>query len=141
MRYGILKSSAVLALACAAGLTLGGCNRDYDNDGDADATTDQYGDTSGTGTTTEQPGGVLDMDKGADDSAIKDAVQAQLRNDARFEKVDIDIDDGVVTIDGTVANQADLDHVTQIVRQTPGVRDVKLDVDVETSAQDDLAPR
>jgi osmotically-inducible protein OsmY len=112
----------LLALACAASLAVFGCNRDYESDND-DTATDQYGDTTGTG--------VLPMDAGADDSAIKDSVQAQLRNDPRFEDVDIDVDDGIVTIDGKVASQADLDAVQMLVRQAQGVRDVKLNVQIE----------
>lgn len=134
MRYGFLKHSTLLALACAAGLTVYGCNRDYEADNDDGTATDQYGDTAGTGTGTDA--GVLPTDKGADDSAIKDQVVAQLRNDPRFGDVDIDIDDGVVTIDGKVSSDADLAAVEQLVRQTPGVRDVKLDVQVETPGGD-----
>lgn len=130
MRHGFLRHTTLLALACAAGLTVYGCNRDYESEDD-NATNDQYSDT-GTGTGT----GALPMDKGANDSAIKDKVEAQLRNDPRFGDVDIDIDDGVVSIDGKVKSQEDLDAVTQIVRQTPGVRDVHLEVTVESNNPD-----
>ena len=133
MRHGFLRHSALLALVCAAGLTVYGCNRDYESDQNEAGAIDQYGDTSGTGTDT----GVLPMDKGADDSAIKDRVQVQLRNDARFKDVDIDIDDGIVTIDGQVANEADLDAVKQLVMQTEGVRDVKLAVKIQSSMDKD----
>jgi osmotically-inducible protein OsmY len=128
MRQGLPRFAPVLALVCAGGLTLYGCNRDYESDRD-DTTTDQYGDTAGTGT----DAGALPMDKGADDSGIKDRVQAQLHNDARFKDVDIDIDDGIVTIDGQVANEADLEAVKQLVMQTQGVRDVKLNVQIDSS--------
>lgn len=127
MRHGFLRHTTLLAVACAAGLTVYGCNRDYENK-DSNATNDQSSDT-GTGTGT----GVLPMDKGADDSAIKDRVEAQVRNDPRFGDVDIDIDNGVVTIDGKVKSQEDLSAVEQMVRQTQGVRDVKLTVKVETN--------
>jgi osmotically-inducible protein OsmY len=76
------------------------------------------------------------MDKGADDSAIKDRVVMQLRDDPRFGDVDIDIDDGVVTIDGKVSSQADLDAVKQIVLNTQGVRDVHLEIEVESNNPD-----
>jgi osmotically-inducible protein OsmY len=135
MRQGFLKHSALLALVCAAGLTLYGCNRDYESDQDEAGATDQYGDTGGTGTMPDADSGVLPFDEGADDSAIKDRVEAQLRNDPRFKDVDIDIDNGIVTIDGQVANQADLDAVHLVVSQTEGVRDVKLDVDVDSSME------
>ena len=125
MRHGFLKHPLLLTLACAASLTVYGCNRDYESEG-SDAATDQYGD-AGTGTGT----GALPMDAGADDSAIKDSVQAQLRNDPRFGDVDIDVDDGIVTIDGKVSSQADLDAVQMLVRQAQGVRDVKLNVQIE----------
>jgi osmotically-inducible protein OsmY len=132
MRQRYLRHSLLLALACTAGLTVYGCNRDYESDDAANepgAATDQYGET-GTGT------GVLPMDKGADDSAIKDRIVAQLQNDPRFGDVDIDIDDGVVTIDGKVSSQADLDAVQQMVRQSEGVRDVKLNVQIESKEGD-----
>jgi osmotically-inducible protein OsmY len=131
MRHGFLRHTTLLALACAAGLTVYGCNRDYESKDENATTNDQYSDT-GTGTGT----GVLPMDQGADDSAIKDRVQTQIQNDPRFGDVDIDIDDGVVTIDGKVKSQEDLDAVAQMVRQTQGVRDVKLDVKVETNNPD-----
>jgi len=130
MRHGFLRHTTLLALACAAGLTAYGCNRDYESK-DNDANKDQYSDT-GTGTGT----GALPMDKGANDSAIKDKVVAQLRNDPRFGDVDIDIDDGVVSIDGKVKSQEDLAAVEQLVRQTPGVRDVHLEVTVESNNPD-----
>ena len=128
MRHGFLRHTTLLALACAAGLTVYGCNRDYESKDDA-TTNDQYSDT-GTGT------GTLPMDNGANDSAIKDKVVAQLRNDPRFGDVDIDIDDGVVSIDGKVKSQEDLQAVEQLVRQTPGVRDVHLEVTVESNNPD-----
>jgi osmotically-inducible protein OsmY len=141
MRHGLLRHSALLGLACATALTVYGCNRDYEADDTDAGTTNEYGDTTtpgtGTGTVTDPN---LGMDAGADDSAIKDRVQAQLRNDPRFRDVDIDVDDGIVTIDGQVANQADLDQVTQLVRTVQGVRDVKLDVDVESSMEKDDNP-
>ena len=130
MRHGFLKHTTLLALACAAGLAVYGCNRDYESKDNSPAN-DQYSDT-GTGTGT----GALPMDKGADDSAIKDKVVAQLRNDPRFGDVDIDIDDGVISIDGKVKSQEDLAAVEQIVRQTPGVRDVHLEVTVESNNPD-----
>ena len=130
MRHGFVKHTTLLALACAAGLAVYGCNRDYESKDDA-TTNDQYSDT-GTGTGT----GTLPMDNGANDSAIKDKVVAQLRNDPRFGDVDIDIDDGVVSIDGKVKSQEDLAAVEQLVRQTPGVRDVHLEVTVESNNPD-----
>jgi len=130
MRHGFVKHTTLLALACAAGLAVYGCNRDYESKDDA-TTNDQYSDT-GTGTGT----GTLPMDNGANDSAIKDKVVAQLRNDPRFGDVDIDIDDGVVSIDGKVKSQEDLQAVEQLVRQTPGVRDVHLEVTVESNNPD-----
>ena len=135
MRQRYLRYS-LLALACAAGLTVYGCNRDYESDDankDTGAATDQYGET---GTGTDLGSGVLPMDKGADDSAIKDRITAQLSNDPRFGDVDIDIDDGVVTIDGKVSSQADLDAVEQMVRQSEGVRDVKLEIKIESKEGD-----
>jgi osmotically-inducible protein OsmY len=131
MRHGYLKHTTLLALACAAGLTAYGCNRDYESQDDNAATNDQYSDT-GTGTGT----GALPMDSGSNDSAVKDQVVAQLRNDPRFGDVDIDIDDGVVSIDGKVKSQEDLQAVEQLVRQTPGVRDVHLEVTVESNNPD-----
>jgi len=130
MRHGFVKHTTLLALACAAGLAVYGCNRDYESKDDA-TTNDQYSDT-GTGTGT----GTLPMDNGANDSAIKDKVVAQLRNDPRFGDVDIDIDDGVISIDGKVKSQEDLQAVEQLVRQTPGVRDVHLEVTVESNNPD-----
>ena len=131
MRYGFLKHTTLLALACAAGLAVYGCNRDYESKDDSATTNDEYSDTAtGTGT------GALPMDNGANDSAIKDKVVAQLRNDPRFGDVDIDIDDGVVSIDGKVKSQEDLQAVEQLVRQTPGVRDVHLEVTVESNNPD-----
>lgn len=131
MRHGFLKHTTLLALTCAAGLAVYGCNRDYESKDDNATTNDQYSDT-GTGTGT----GALPMDNGANDSAIKDKVVAQLRNDPRFGDVDIDIDDGVVSIDGKVKSQEDLQAVEQLVRQTPGVRDVHLEVTVESNNPD-----
>jgi hypothetical protein len=137
MRQRYPKHWLLLALACAAGLTVYGCNRDYESD---DAATDQYGET-GTGTGTDLGSGVLPMDKGADDSAIKDRIVAQLQSDPRFGDVDIDIDDGVVTIDGKVSSQADLDAVEQVVRQSEGVRDVKLEIKIESKEGDTTPTR
>lgn len=134
MRHGFLRHTTILALACAAGLTVYGCNRDYESK-DNDATNDQYDTGTGTGT------GALPMDQGANDSALKDKVVAQLRNDPRFGDVDIDIDDGVVSIDGKVKSQEDLTAVEQIVRQTPGVRDVHLEVTVESNNPDPAPTR
>lgn len=128
----ISSGTGLLAVAAVAGLTFFGCDRGYDNDDNETTTTDEYGATQTPGGVTNDTNTNLDMDAGADDSGIKDRITAQLANDPRFEDVDIDIDDGIVTIDGQVQNQADLDAVQQVVRQVQGVRDVKLDVDIES---------
>lgn len=121
-----------LAVVSIAALSFMGCTNDYENDEATDETELGTTDTGQYPATGTDPGMTGGMDAGADDSGIKDQVEAQLRNDPRFEDVDIDVDDGIVTIDGQVQNQADLDQVQQLVRQVQGVRDVKLDIDVES---------
>ena len=128
----------MLALVAVAALATFGCTSDYDNDDAADTGAD-YNDTgtgTGTGTTTTPDTYGTDPNVTGtavlDDDALQDQIQRQLDADPRFEDVDVEVDEGVATIEGEVKAQADLDHVQQMIRQMQGVKDVKLDVQIQS---------
>lgn len=72
----------------------------------------------------------------AKDDDLTKQVKARLNNDARLKKVDVRVDNGVVTLQGKVANIADSARASQLARGIPGVRAVKNDVTFD-SAMDD----
>jgi osmotically-inducible protein OsmY len=68
-------------------------------------------------------------EKGADattDASVTTAVKTRLMKDdvARSTSIDVDTDDGVVTIHGTVPTQADKDRIGKLVADTSGVKRV-----------------
>jgi len=62
-----------------------------------------------------------------DDATVTARVKTVLLNDQQINatKIDVSTENGVVTISGTVRNQADEQRAIELVRQTPGVKDVK----------------
>lgn len=72
----------------------------------------------------------------AKDEDLTKQVKTRLHNDARLKKVDVRVDNGVVTLQGKVANIADSARASQLARGIPGVRAVKNDVTFD-SAMDD----
>jgi len=61
------------------------------------------------------------------DGSVTTAVKTRLMKDdvARATAIDVDTDDGVVTIRGTVPTQADKDRIGKLVADTTGVKTVK----------------
>jgi len=72
----------------------------------------------------------------AKDEDLTKQVKTRLHNDARLKKVDVRVDNGVVTLQGKVANIADSARASQLARGVPGVRAVKNDMTFD-SAMDD----
>jgi hyperosmotically inducible protein len=61
-----------------------------------------------------------------DDTTITARVKTALLNDQQVgaTKIDVSTSNGVVTMSGSVKSQADQTRAVDIVRQTPGVKDV-----------------
>ena len=72
----------------------------------------------------------------AKDEDLTKQVKTRLHSDARLKKVDVRVDNGVVTLQGKVANIADSARASQLARGVPGVRAVKNDMTFD-SAMDD----
>jgi hyperosmotically inducible protein len=72
----------------------------------------------------------------AKDEDLTKQVKSRLQNDARLKKVDVRVDNGVVTLQGKVASIADSARASQLARGVPGVRAVKNDMTFD-SAMDD----
>lgn len=72
----------------------------------------------------------------AKDEDLTKQVKTRLQNDARLKKVDVRVDNGVVTLQGKVANIDDSARASQLARSVPGVRAVKNDMTFD-SAMDD----
>ena len=66
------------------------------------------------------------------DASVTTAVKTRLMKDdvARATAIDVDTDDGVVTIRGTVPTQADKDRIGKLVEDTSGVKTVKNELKV-----------
>lgn len=67
-----------------------------------------------------------------DDAGITMKVKARLLDDPVVKglKVDVDTRDGVVFLTGSVASQAEKDRAVQIARETEGVRDVQVNLEI-----------
>jgi hyperosmotically inducible protein len=72
----------------------------------------------------------------AKDEDLTKQVKTRLHSDARLKKVDVRVDNGVVTLQGKVASIADSARASQLARGVPGVRAVKNDMTFD-SAMDD----
>lgn len=72
----------------------------------------------------------------AKDEDLTKQVKTRLHHDARLKKVDVRVDNGVVTLQGKVANIGDSARASELARGIPGVRAVKNDVSFD-SAMDD----
>lgn len=72
----------------------------------------------------------------AKDEDLTKQVKTRFQNDARLKKVDVRVDNGVVTLQGKVANIDDSARASQLARSVPGVRAVKNDMTFD-SAMDD----
>jgi len=64
------------------------------------------------------------------DLVLSSEVRARIASDGSVhdDHVEIDADDGVVTIRGTAHSMADADKIRDLVRQAPGVKDVKSEI-------------
>jgi osmotically-inducible protein OsmY len=65
----------------------------------------------------------------SDDSAITDAVQTKLTGTDTSE-IRVDTANGVVTLSGTVHQQATRDHAVKVAKKAKGVKKVKDDIEV-----------
>jgi hyperosmotically inducible protein len=72
-----------------------------------------------------------------DDATITARVKTTLLNDpqAGAMKIDVDTANGVVTMSGLVKSKAEEMRAVQLVRQTPGVKDVKSELQVSSTPQ------
>lgn len=61
-----------------------------------------------------------------EDASITSAIKMKLASDDLTDASDIDVDtkDGVVTLNGTVSSQAELDRAIQLAHEAAGVKDV-----------------
>ena len=75
----------------------------------------------GTSIRTMDAGGAMD------DATITARVKTALLNDQQVgaTKIDVSTTNGVVTISGTVRNRAEEARAIELARKTPGVKDVK----------------
>lgn len=75
------------------------------------------------------------------DLEIHDAAVAELDWDARFDpgELGIEVDDGIVTLRGTVSTYAKVGAAADLVARLPGVRAVVNELTVRASGSDDLA--
>jgi len=58
-------------------------------------------------------------------------------DDIRRMNIDIDVEDGVVTLSGIVHNETERSEAERVARASEGVRDVKNDLQVETAEEGD----
>lgn len=77
--------------------------------------------------------GVNDKTAGALDGDIKSTLKKMINDDPSLKDRDIDIDvnNGVVTVKGKVKTVAEKNRVTELVRAAPGVKDMANAVEVE----------
>ena len=100
------------------------------------------GGTSGTGTASptgtvsgSAPGeavpaeGESTMDP--DDSAITAAATAKLKEAGLDKSIQVDTDDGIVTLKGTAASQEQIEQIIQMVRSIPNVESVTSEIEVK----------
>jgi hyperosmotically inducible periplasmic protein len=72
----------------------------------------------------------------AKDEDLTKQVKTRLQSDTRLKKVDVRVDNGVVTLQGKVANIGDSARASQLARGIPGVRAVKNDVTFDSALDD-----
>jgi len=77
----------------------------------------------------------------AKDEDLTKQVKTRLQNDARLKKVDVRVDNGVVTLQGKVASIADSARASQLARSVPGVRAVKNDMTFDSAMDDSSTMR
>ena len=67
-----------------------------------------------------------------DDATIATRVKIALLNDSRVgpQRLDARATNGVVTLIGTVASQADVDAAIAVARKVPGARDVRSELKI-----------
>ena len=72
-----------------------------------------------------------------DDGTITARVKTALLNDTQVgaTKIDVDTANGVVTISGLVKSKEEETRAVELVRQTPGVKDVKSALQVNSTPQ------
>ena len=72
-----------------------------------------------------------------DDATITARVKTTLLNDPQVGamKIDVDTTNGVVTMSGVVKSKAEEMRAVELVRQTPGVKDVKSELQVSSTPQ------
>ena len=75
------------------------------------------------------------IDQTIDDATITAAVKTALVNDPQVGamKIDVDTANGVVTLSGIVASQADAEHAMALARRAPGVKNVKSELRVNAT--------
>jgi hypothetical protein len=92
--------------------------------------------TVGTGATSDPsgPGAVIPKEGEStmdhDDSAITASVIARLK-EAGHGSIDVQTDDGVVTLKGTVSNQEQIDQIIKMVQALPNVESVNSELKVQ----------
>lgn len=127
---------ALLILALATGLSLFGCNTTDDDtagtvDDDAYGTTDTgTTGTTGTGVTSDTYGTTGTTGTGMaamSDDQIQQQIEQQFEADPNLKDLDVDVENGIVILDGEVSAKEHLDHAEQAARQMSGVLDVKFD--------------
>lgn len=116
------RSSSFLVSATVAGvaaLALVGCNRD------ADTTTTAPG--AGTGTT---------VGTQIDDATLTASVKSALMADDTVRSFDIDVEtnNGEVSLNGQVESQTQIDQATQVARNVSGVREVRSNLTLRSAA-------
>lgn len=72
----------------------------------------------------------------AKDEDLTKQVKTRLQSDTRLKKVDVRVDNGVVTLQGKVASIGDSARASQLARGIPGVRAVKNDVTFDSALDD-----
>ena len=77
--------------------------------------------------------------KAIDDFVVSTEVRARIAADRGIEdtEVEIEADGDVVTIDGKADSMGEANRIMRVVRETPGIREVKSDLRVRTSGQKD----
>ena len=92
--------------------------------------------TVGTGATSDPagPGAVIPKEGEAaidtDDSAITASVIARLK-EAGHSSIDVETDDGVVTLKGTVSSQEQIEQIIKMVQDLPDVESVTSELKVQ----------
>ena len=92
--------------------------------------------TVGTGATSDPsgPGAVIPKEGEApmdtDDSAITASVIARLK-EAGHDSIEVETDDGVVTLKGTVASQEQIEQIIKMVQDLPDVESVTSELKVQ----------